>query len=160
MVARRYARQLNERARLPDLILIDGGRGQVSSAVTMLKALEAPEIAVVGLAKKHEELYLPHLPDPLVLPESSEALHMLQAVRDEAHRFATTFHKQVRATSLNTSVLESVRGIGRKRAGALLRSFGSLEGIRRQQPEAIARAASLGLQQARELLDYLSRLER
>jgi excinuclease ABC subunit C len=159
VVARRYARQLNEKAKLPDLILIDGGKGQVSSAVTMLKALEAPPIPVVGLAKKHEELYLPGQGEPLILPESSEALRVLQAVRDEAHRFATTFHKRVRATQLNTSVLESVRGIGKKRSKALLRAFGSLDEISRQQPTAIARAASLSVEQARELLAYLSRLE-
>lgn len=159
VVARRYTRQLNEKGKLPDLILIDGGRGQVSSAVAMLKALEIPQIPVVGLAKKHEELYLPHKSEPLILPESSEALRILQAVRDEAHRFATTFHKRVRATQLNTSVLESIKGIGKKRSKVLLTAFGSLAGIRKQKPEAIAKAASLGLEQARELLTYLSRLE-
>ena len=159
VIARRYARQLNEKAKLPDLILIDGGKGQVSSAVGMLKALEAPPIPIVGLAKKHEELFVPGQSEPLLLPESSEALRLLQAVRDEAHRFATTFHKQVRATQLNTSVLESVRGIGKKRSKALLTAFGSLDEIRRQQPEAIARAVSVSLQKAGELLDYLSRLE-
>jgi excinuclease ABC subunit C len=159
VVARRYTRQLNEKGKLPDLILIDGGRGQVSSAVTMLKALEVPQIPVVGLAKKHEELYLPHESEPLILPETSEALRMLQSVRDEAHRFATTFHKRVRATQLNTSVLESIKGIGKKRSKALLTAFGSLAGIGEQEPEAIAKAASLGLEQARELLAYLSELE-
>jgi len=158
VVARRYARQLNEKAKLPDLILIDGGKGQVSSAVSMLNALEAPPIPVVGLAKKHEELFLPEQSQPLVLPESSEALRMLQAVRDEAHRFATTFHKRIRATQVNTSVLESVRGIGKKRSQALLTAFGSLEEIRRQQPEAIARAASVSVEKAEELIAYLSRL--
>jgi excinuclease ABC subunit C len=158
VVARRYARQLNEKAKLPDLILIDGGKGQVSSAVTMLQALEAPEIPIVGLAKKQEQLYLPERSEPLILPDSSEVLRLLQSVRDEAHRFATTFHKRVRATELNTSVLESVRGIGAKRSKALLSLFGSLEAIRRQQPEAIAKAASLSLQQARELLAYLAKL--
>jgi excinuclease ABC subunit C len=158
VVARRYTRQLNEKAKLPDLILIDGGKGQVSSAVSMLNALEAPPVPVVGLAKKHEELFLPERSEPLVLPESSEALRLLQAVRDEAHRFATTFHKRIRATQVNTSVLESVRGIGKKRSQALLSAFGSLEEIRRQQPEAIARAASVGVEKAEELIAYLSRL--
>lgn len=158
VVARRYARQLNERAQLPDLILIDGGKGQVSSAVGMLKALEAPPIPVVGLAKKHEELFVPGQSDPLLLPETSEALRMLQAVRDEAHRFATTFHKRVRATQLNTSVLESIKGIGKKRSRALLKAFGSLDEIRRQKPEAIAGAASVNHQKAEELIAYLSKI--
>jgi excinuclease ABC subunit C len=159
VVARRYARQLNEKAKLPDLILIDGGKGQVSSAVRMLRALEAPPIAVVGLAKKHEELFVPGQSEPLLLPPISEALHMLQAVRDEAHRFATTFHKRIRATQLNTSVLESIPGIGKKRSQALLTAFGSLVEIRRQTPEALARAASISLDKAEELITYLSRLE-
>jgi excinuclease ABC subunit C len=159
VVARRYARQLNEKAKLPDLILIDGGKGQVSSAVGMLKALEAPPIPIVGLAKKHEEIFVPGQSEPLLLAESSEALRMLQAVRDEAHRFATTFHKRVRATQLNTSVLESIRGIGKKRSRALLTAFGSLDEIRRQQPEVVARAASISIEQAKELLAYLSKLE-
>ena len=159
VVARRYTRQLNEKGKLPDLILIDGGKGQVSSAVGMLKALEAPSIPVVGLAKKHEELFVPGQSEPLLLPESSEALRLLQAVRDEAHRFATTFHKRVRATQLNTSVLESIRGIGRKRSRALLTAFGSLDEIRRQLPEAVARTASISLAQAEELIAYLSKLE-
>jgi excinuclease ABC subunit C len=159
VVARRYARQLNEKAKLPDLILIDGGKGQVSSAVGMLKALEAPPIPIVGLAKKHEELFVPEQSEPLLLPENSEALRLLQAVRDEAHRFATTFHKQVRATQLNTSVLESIPGIGKKRSRALLTAFGSLDEIRRQQPEVVARTAAVSLEQAEELIAYLSKLE-
>jgi excinuclease ABC subunit C len=159
VVARRYARQLNEKAKLPDLILIDGGKGQVSSAAGMMKALEAPHIPIVGLAKKNEEMFVPEQSEPLVVPDNSQALRMLQAVRDEAHRFATTFHKRIRATRLHTSVLESIRGIGKKRSQALLRAFGSLEEIRRQQPEEIARAASVGLDKAGELLAYLSKLE-
>ena len=158
VVARRYARQLNEKAELPDLILIDGGKGQVSSAVSMLKALEAPPIPIVGLAKKHEELFVPGQSEPLLLPESSEALRMLQSVRDEAHRFATTFHKRVRATRVNTSVLESIRGIGKKRSRALLTAFGSLDEIRRQKPEAVARAAAVSLEKAEELIAYLSKI--
>ncbi len=158
VVARRYTRQINERGRLPDLILIDGGKGQVGSAATMLKALEAPEIPVVGLAKKNEQLFLPGQTQPLALPESSAALHVLQAVRDEAHRFATTFHKHLRAVELNTSVLESVKGIGRKRSRALLAAFGSLPGIARQSPEAIAGATRLNLRQAGELLAYVRKI--
>jgi excinuclease ABC subunit C len=159
VIARRYARQLNENAKLPDLILIDGGKGQVSSAVSMLKALETPPIAVVGLAKKHEEVFVPGRSDPLLLPEGSEALRMLQAVRDEAHRFATTFHKRVRTAQLNTSVLESVKGIGKKRSRVLLKVFGSLDEIRQQRPEAIAKAASVNLEKAEELIAYLAKLE-
>jgi excinuclease ABC subunit C len=158
-VARRYTRQLNENRELPDLILIDGGKGQVSAAESMLKALEIQEVPLVGLAKKNEELYLPGRAEPLRLPRSSEALHILQAVRDEAHRFATTFHKRVRAAQLNTSVLESIPGIGRKRSVALLTAFGSLAGILAGEPEQIARAGRLGLDKAKELLAALRALQ-
>jgi len=160
VVARRYSRLLNERGRLPDLILIDGGKGQVSSAVSMLKALEASHVPVVGLAKKNEAVFQPGHSEPIMLPESSEALRLLQAVRDEAHRFATTFHKHLRTADLNTSVLESVRGIGKKRSKALLTAFGSLQDICKQEPEVIARAARLSLEQAEQLLVYLQKLKK
>jgi excinuclease ABC subunit C len=154
-VARRYTRLTNENRRLPDLILIDGGKGQVSAAMEMLRALEISEIPVVGLAKKNEELYLPSRSDPLLLPEASEGLRILQAVRDEAHRFATTFHKRLRANDLSTSVLEKVPGIGKKRSRRLLAAFGSLEALLRAEPDQVAKAAGMGFEQARELLALL-----
>jgi len=158
VVGRRYSRQLNEGRRLPDLILIDGGKGQVSAALDMLKALEIPQIPVVGLAKKREELYLPSRSDPLVLPEASDALRLLEAVRDEAHRFATTFHKKLRADRLGSSVLERVPGIGPKRARALLERFGSLEELRAAEPQEIARAARISREKAEELKAFLASL--
>jgi len=159
VVARRYTRQLNEKRRLPDLILIDGGKGQVSAAAGMLRALEAPPVPLVGLAKKNEEVFLPASRDPLLLPEASEALRLLQAVRDEAHRFATSFHKKLRGAQAVTSVLEGVPGIGPKRARALLERFGGLAELRAAGPEDIARAASISRQKAEELLAYLRREE-
>ncbi len=159
VVARRYARQLNEGGRLPDLILIDGGRGQVSAACGVLEALEVSGIPVVGLAKRNEELYLPDRPEPLVLPETSAALRLLQAVRDEAHRFATTFHKKVRAVQLNTSVLESVPGFGKVRSRRLLERYGSLEAIASSSAEALREACGVGLPQAATLLEKLKGLQ-
>jgi len=154
-VARRYTRVTNENRRLPDLVLVDGGQGQVGAAVQMLAALEIPEIPVVGLAKKNEELFLPGRSRPLVLPEASAGLRVLQAVRDEAHRFATTFHKHLRATDLTTSVLEKVPGIGKKRSRQLLAAFGSLEGLLRAEPGEVARVAGLGFGRAQEILALL-----
>jgi len=151
VVARRYARQLNEGRRLPDLILIDGGQGQGGAAAGGLKAREAPQVPLVGLAKKNEELFLPHSSQPLVLPEASDALLLLQAVRDEAHRFATTFHKKLRGERAVTSVLEGVRGIGPRKAALLLERFGSLEALAAAAPEDIARAAGVRPQVAEEL---------
>ncbi len=160
VVARRYTRQLNEKRRLPDLILIDGGKGQVGAAAGMLRALEAPPVALVGLAKKNEEVFLPESSDPLLLPEASDALRLLQAVRDEAHRFATTFHKKLRGVQAVTSVLEGVPGIGPKRARALLERFGGLAELRAAGPEDIARAARVSREKAEELLAFLSRERR
>jgi excinuclease ABC subunit C len=158
VVGRRYARQLNENRRLPDLVLIDGGKGQVGAAAGMLKALEMPQVPLVGLAKKNEEVFLPTASDPLLLPEASDALRLLQAVRDEAHRFATTFHKKLRGQRAVTSVLESVPGIGPKRARALLERFGGLAELRAAGPEAIAAAARVSREKAEELLAYLRQL--
>ncbi|MBN1836714.1 MAG: excinuclease ABC subunit C [Spirochaetales bacterium] len=154
-VARRYTRLTNENRQLPDLVLVDGGRGQVGAAVQMLKALDIPQVPVVGLAKRHEELFLPDRSEPLVLPEGSEALRVLQAVRDEAHRFATTFHKRLRAADLGTSVLEALPGIGRKRSRQLLAAFGSVENLLKADPGEVARATGLGFARAQEILALL-----
>jgi excinuclease ABC subunit C len=154
-VARRYTRLTNENRRLPDLILVDGGKGQVGAALEMMRALEIDRIPVVGLAKKNEELFLPGRSDALRLPEASEGLRLLQAVRDEAHRFATTFHKRLRATDLSTSMLEKVPGIGRKRSRQLLSAFGSLEGLLGARPDEIARVGGMGFGRAQELLEAL-----
>ncbi len=156
VVARRYTRQLNEGRRLPDLILIDGGKGQVSAAAGVLKALEAPGVPLVGLAKKNEEVFLPEQSEPVLLPEASEALRLLQAVRDEAHRFATTFHKKLRGQQAVSSVLEGVRGIGPRRAALLLERFGGLEKLAAADPEAVARAAGVSREVAEEIRRYLA----
>jgi excinuclease ABC subunit C len=155
VVGRRYTRQLNENRRLPDLVLIDGGKGQVGAAAGMFKALEMPQVPLVGLAKKNEEVFLPASSDPLLLPEASEALRLLQAVRDEAHRFATSFHKKLRGRQAVTSLLESVPGIGPKRARALLERFGGLTELRAAGSEAIAAAARVSREKAEELLAFL-----
>jgi excinuclease ABC subunit C len=156
VVARRYTRQLNEHHRLPDLILIDGGKGQVSAAAGVLKALEAPGLALAGLAKKNEEVFLPERSEPLLLPEASDALRLLQAVRDEAHRFATTFHKKLRGQQAVTSVLEQVRGIGPRKAALLIERFGGLEGLAAAAPDDIARAAGVSREVAEELRRFLA----
>jgi excinuclease ABC subunit C len=155
VVARRYARQLNANRRLPDLSGVDGGKGQVSAASGVLKALEAPPVPLVGLAKKNEEVFLPDASEPLLLPEASDALRLLQAVRDEAHRFATTFHKKLRGQQAVTSVLEGVRGIGPRRAAALLERFGGLAELAAADPGAIAEAARVSRETAEELQRYL-----
>jgi excinuclease ABC subunit C len=112
-------------------------------------------VPLVGLAKKNEEVFLPDASEPLLLPEASDALRLLQAVRDEAHRFATTFHKKLRGQQAVTSVLEGVRGIGPRRAAALLERFGGLAELAAADPGAIAEAARVSRETAEELQRYL-----
>ena len=115
---------------LPDLVLIDGGKGQLSAAREVIEQLGLAEIETFGLAKQQEELFRPQQGEPIRLPLDSEALFLVQRVRDEAHRFAITFHRVVRRKDAFASALDSVTGLGPVRKRALLRTFGSLDGIR------------------------------
>ncbi|MGZ8764983.1 MAG: excinuclease ABC subunit UvrC, partial [Acidimicrobiia bacterium] len=154
---RNYLRERDEGARAgkrfaypPNLLLIDGGKGQLNVAVRVLEDLGLEEIAVAGLAKRFEEVYLPGRSDPVRIPRDSEALYLLQNVRDEAHRFAITYHRQLRAKKLTRSVLDDVPGLGSTRRTRLLKQFGSVKRLRvlteeeivaiRWLPEAVGRA--------------------
>ena len=121
----------------PSLIVIDGGAGQLGRAVKVLDELEL-EIPVIGLAKKMEEVYLPDQPDPILIPRDAEALYLLQRVRDEAHRFAVTYHRTLRSKSMVDSILDEVPGIGPTRKKALLKRFGSLKQMRGANKEQLA----------------------
>ncbi len=130
VVERRYRRRLEAVGSMPDLILIDGGRGQLNAALSALAALGVEETPVVGLAKREEDLYLPGRPQPLRLPRDHPGLRLLQQIRDEAHRFALKRHRGQRSAVALRSRLEGIRGIGPRRRRALLRRFGSFEGVR------------------------------
>ena len=123
---------------LPDLVIIDGGKGQLGAAVQVMRELGVHHIPAVGLAKRFEELFVPDEDEPVVLPRGSEALYLVQRLRDEAHRFAITFHRQVRGKSSIQSALDTIPGIGPKRKKALLRKFGSVKQIRDAEIEEIA----------------------
>ncbi len=123
---------------LPDLVIIDGGKGQLGAAVQVMRELGVHHIPTVGLAKRFEELFVPDEDEPVVLPRGSEALYLVQRVRDEAHRFAITFHRQVRGKSSIQSALDTIPGIGPKRKKALLRKFGSVKQIREADVAEIA----------------------
>ncbi|MGB3328984.1 MAG: helix-hairpin-helix domain-containing protein, partial [Thermomicrobiales bacterium] len=114
---------------LPDLVIIDGGKGQLGAA---LEALEETgmSVPICGLAKENEELFLPGRPDPVILPRDSQALFLVQRVRDEAHRFAITFHRAKRSKAAFKSGLDDVPGVGPVRKKALIRHFGSVKAIR------------------------------
>jgi len=130
VVGRRYARLLKEGKNLPDLILIDGGKGQLSAAVEALAALEVTSAPIAALAKKEELLFVPGRPEPIVIDHHAPILHLVQRVRDEAHRFAITYHRSLRRKRTITSSLTGIPGVGETTARKLLRKFGSLEGLK------------------------------
>jgi excinuclease ABC subunit C len=155
VVARRYTRLLNEKEQLPDLVVIDGGKGQVRAARAILDDLGLQKLPVVGLAKQLEEIHTPEGEEPVRLPEGNEALRIVQAVRDETHRFATGFNKALRKKGLKLSTLEGVRGIGPKRSRELLDTYGSVEKIAAAEPEEIARRIGMPEETARRLIEEL-----
>ena len=158
-LGRRYARVKREEGRLPDVLLIDGGKGQVSSAVEVLEELQVVDVQVVGVAKGPErragmeELVLPGARTPLVLGADSPALHLIQQVRDEAHRFAITGHRGRRGKARGTSSLEGLPGVGPKRRQRLLQQFGGLQGVARAGVEDLARVPGISSQLARTIYD-------
>ena len=154
-VARRYTRVLNEELDRPDLILIDGGKGQLSAAKGILDGLGLT-IAVIGLAKKEEEIFFPDRSDPLVLDEASPSLRILEAVRNESHRFATKLNKRRRTRRLSMQVLEGIPGIGATRSRRLMEVFGSIEGILAASAEDLQKKAGLPRETAAMLLSRLS----
>jgi excinuclease ABC subunit C len=121
----------------PDLLLIDGGKGQLSAVVEVMEELDMTGLPVAGLAKEHEWLYLPNQPEPIVLPPGSPALHLVQRIRDEAHRFAVTYHRQRRAKSMTQSALDALEGIGPVRKKRMLAAFGSVAAIKRASLDEI-----------------------
>ncbi|HEX2955056.1 MAG TPA: excinuclease ABC subunit UvrC, partial [Bacillota bacterium] len=164
-VGRRFRRGLAERdegkekegkfATFPDLLVIDGGKGQLHAVCEVMKELGLESQPIIGLAKENEEIFVPTSNEPIILPKESPALHMLQRVRDEAHRFAITYHRSLRDKRTVASSLDQIPGIGPKRKQALLRHFGSVARIRRASleelmqvegmTEAVARAVAEGL---------------
>ena len=123
---------------VPDLVLIDGGKGHLSAALEVFLEMGLDDIPLASLAKENEWLFVPHTPEPIVLPRNSQALYLVQRIRDEAHRFAITYHRNLRSKSSLRSPMDLVTGIGPKRKRTLLRRFGSLQGIREASVEDIA----------------------
>ncbi len=139
VVRRRYARVLESGGPFPDLIVIDGGKGQLNAAYAALESVGLSNLVAVGLAKKEELVFTRDSDAPLALDPHGAALRLLQRVRDEAHRFAVTFHRQSRTTRDLQSALDVVPGIGLRRRKTLLTAFGSLAGVRRATREELAR---------------------
>jgi len=140
VLARRYGKLVDadkDEAR-PDLIVIDGGKGQLNTALGVLKSLNLTSIPIIGLAKEFEHIFIPGFQTPIILPGNSKALHLLMRVRDEAHRFAVTYHKKLRSKEIEGSALDNIPGVGSKRKLKLIRHFGSMENIQKASPEEIA----------------------
>jgi excinuclease ABC subunit C len=130
VVERRYVRILQEQQPLPDLIVVDGGKGQLSSAVQVLKKLGITNTPIIGLAKRLEEVFIPEQDEAVLMPRTSSGLRLLQQIRDEAHRFAITFHRQLRSKRVLQTELDLIKGIGKKRSAELLEAFGSVQGVK------------------------------
>ena len=144
VVRRRYGRLVKESATLPDLVIVDGGRGQLSSACRELEALGLGELPVIGLAKEFEEIHRPGHPLPLRLPAESGALRLLQRIRDEAHRTANGYHSLLLKRRVRESLLDAIPGVSATRKRALLAKFGSVDRLRAATPESIAEIPGIG----------------
>jgi len=154
--ARRYTKILNENLERPDLLIVDGGKGQVNAVREVLDDLGMFDIPIIGLAEKFETIIFDDDRPPLVLPEYSEALRLVIAVRDECHRFATSANQAARSRDASFQLLQSVEGIGKKRSMDLMKTFGSLEVMLNKQPEDLAKEGSIPLNVAQRLLKQLN----
>ncbi|HEV2780820.1 MAG TPA: excinuclease ABC subunit UvrC [Actinophytocola sp.] len=128
----------------PNLLVVDGAGPQANAAADVLAGLGVHDVAVIGLAKRLEEVWLPAEPEPVILPRTSEALYLLQRIRDEAHRFAVSYHRQRRSKRMTTSALDGIPGLGQTRKSALLKHFGSLKRLREASVEEISGAPGIG----------------
>ncbi|MFL5581326.1 MAG: excinuclease ABC subunit UvrC [Gemmatimonadaceae bacterium] len=155
VVGRYFARRLEEKKPVPDLVVIDGGKGQLSSAHAALTELGLGEHPLISLAKRDEEIFTVGRSDSIRLPRRSAALRLLQQARDEAHRFAVTFQRLRRSKRTVTSELLEIPGVGPTKRRALLQHFGSVQGVREAAPEAIAELPGFSLKSAQKLLDAL-----
>jgi excinuclease ABC subunit C len=166
IITRRYLRVLEEGLDFPELIVVDGGKGQLSSAVAALEGLGIqvskaglPGQAIVGLAKRMEEIFVPDVSDPIMIPKTSSSIKMLQQVRDEAHRFAVTFHRQRREKRIIASELDAIEGVGEKRRTALINHFGSVKKLSEAGLAEIAEVEGISEDLARRIYEYFNEHE-
>ncbi len=164
--ARRLEREINSQSaigtpqsyvRLPDLIIVDGGKGQLSAACRELQRLGLHDLPIIGLAKEHEEIYRPGRALPLQLPVDSGALRLLQRIRDEAHRFANAYHQLLMKKRVGESILDDCPGVSQNRKNLLLRNFGSVNRLRKATVEEIASTEGIGRKLAEEVHRFLQR---
>jgi len=163
VLMRRYKKLMHEEevnslvktADRPDLIVVDGGKGQLNVALTVLKLLNLNNIPVIGLAKEFEHIFIAEVSAPIILPPNSNALHLLQRIRDEAHRFAINYHKKLRSKMVKDSLLDHINGVGPKRKIKLLKHFGSLQKIREANVEQISQVNGINHNLALKIYEYI-----
>ncbi len=154
-VMRYFSRRVDEEKPLPDLVVIDGGKGQLSAAKEALVSIGLPHVSVIALAKREEEVFLPGRSTPVLLDRRDRALHLLQRIRDEAHRFAIRYNRKLRSKRTIRSELGDIPGVGPSRQTELLRRFGSVKGVRAASTEEIARLPGFSEVLASRILTYL-----
>lgn len=170
LINRRYKRLVDEKKELPDMILVDGGKGQLSAALGELKKLGIFNIPVIGIAKparlqdnnvrsggEFEHIYLKGKKEPILLPKTSKALHLLERIRDEAHRFAISYHKALLSKGIARSELDDIPGIGNKRKKALINHFGSIEKVRAASREELVKVRGMNEKSARNIIEYFKK---
>jgi len=157
VVLRYFRRLVDEGKPIPDLAVIDGGKGQLSAAVAALEELQLGDVAVIALAKREEEVFMPGRREPVLLDRRNRALHLLQRIRNEAHRFAVRYNRKLRSKRTLRSDLGDIPGIGAQRQTVLLRRFGSLKGVKEATREEIARIPGFSEALASRILTYLGR---
>ena len=138
----------------PDLMVIDGGKGQLGMVCGVLEKLNLTHIPVIGLAKEFEEIYVPNSRRPIIIPKNNKALHLLQQVRDESHRFAITYHRKLRSKNIQASSLDDIAGVGKKRKVSLLKEFGSIENIKNASVDDLAKTEGMNLKTAKNVYNY------
>jgi len=172
VITRRFKRYLDERnidlaetnaqggsrpkfAYPPQLVVVDGGKGQVNAAANALRELGINDVALCGLSKRLEEVWLPNNSEPIIFPRHSEALYLLQKIRDEAHRFAINFHRSKRSKVMLESLLDEINGLGEVRRKALLSHFGSVSALRAATTEEISVVPGIGEKMAKSIADQI-----
>jgi len=141
---------------LPDLIIVDGGKGQLNVACRELQQLGLSDVPIIGLAKEFEEIYRPARPQPLILPHDSGELQLLQRIRDEAHRFANGYHQLLMKRRVAESLLDECPGVSQHRKQLLLKEFGSVARLRRATVEEIASTEGIGRKLAEQVVQFLA----
>jgi excinuclease ABC subunit C len=154
VVKRRYTRVLKEEQPLPDLILIDGGKGQLGAALGSLNEIGLKNQSIIALAKRLDEVFIPGVSEAQNIPRVSSGLRLLQRIRDESHRFAITFHRQLRTKRTITSELDEIPGIGQRRRKILLTHFGSVKNIKLASIEDLSKAPHISAKLAQQIFDF------